>query len=156
MSPTPPEPSRQAILDFIASESAEGRDVGRREIARAFGLDGAGKIWLKRLLKELAEDGEYDGGEATPHTRGALPPVLLGEVKGRDRDGDLVATPLEWNEDDEGAPPRILIESPREGRRKPKDARPAPGIGDHVLLKLTRLKGVDGFAYSGRVLKLMG
>ena len=156
MSPTPPEPSRQAILDFIASENAEGRDVGRREIARAFGLDGAGKIWLKRLLKELAEDGEYDGGEATPHMRGALPPVLLGEVKGRDRDGDLVATPLEWNEDDEGAPPRILIESPREGRRKPKDARPAPGVGDHVLLKLTRLKGVEGFAYSGRVLKLMG
>jgi ribonuclease R len=157
--PSPaPEPSREAILDFIESERSAGREVGRREIAKAFGLSAGGKIWLKRLLKELAEEGEIggDGKERPVHPRGALPPVLLCEIKTRDRDGDLAAIPLEWNEADEGAPPRILIERQREGRRKFKAAGPAPGVGDQVLLKLTRLRGIDGYPYSGRVLKVMG
>ncbi len=150
-----PNPSREAILDFIESERAAGEEPGRREIARAFGLDAGGKIWLKRLLKEIAEENAVDE-PATAHPRGALPPVLLCEIKGKDRDGDLVAQPLEWKEEARGAPPRILIERPREFRAKRHQASAAPGVGDHVLLKLTRLKGIDGFAWSGRVLKLMG
>jgi ribonuclease R len=152
-----PEPSREAILDFIEAERGAGREVGRREIAKAFGLSAGGKIWLKRLLKELAEEGELsgDGKDRPVHPRGVLPPVLLSEIKAKDRDGDLVAVPLEWNETEDGAAPRILIERPREFRSR-KTAAPAPGIGDHVLLKLTRLRGVDGYPYSGRVLKLMG
>ena len=100
-----PDPSREAILDFIEEERAAGREVGRREIAKAFGLDGGGKIWLKRLLKEMAEDGEIggDGQERPVHPRGALPPVLLSEIKRRDREGDLVAQPLEWDEAENGA-----------------------------------------------------
>lgn len=153
-----PEPSREAILDFIESERAAGRETGRREIAKAFGLSAGGKIWLKRLLKELDEEGATsgDGKERPVHPRGALPPVMLCEIKARDRDGDLLAQPLEWDEADQGAPPKILIERPREGRRTFKAAAPAPGVGDQALLKLTRLKGVDGYAYSGRVLKIMG
>lgn len=151
-----PEPSREAILDFIETEREAGREVGRREIAKAFGLDAGGKIWLKRLLRELDEEGATsgDGVERPVHPRGALPPVLLSEIKSKDRDGDLVAAPLEWNVTDDGEPPRILIERPREFRSK--RAAPAAGVGDQVLLKLTRLRGVDGFAYSGRVLKIMG
>ncbi len=153
-----PEPSRQAILDFIEEERVAGREVGRREIARAFGLDQGGKIWLKRLLKEMEREGEIGGdGAARPvHPRNALPPVLLCEIKTRDRDGDLVAQPLEWDEADQGAPPRIVVESRREGRRKGKDAGAAPGVGDQALLKLTRLRGVEGYSYSGHVLKVMG
>lgn len=157
MSSSAPEPSREAILDFIEAERAAGREAGRREIARAFGMDGGGKIWLKRLLKEIQEDEATDapGSGAASHPRGALPPVLLSEIKGKDRDGDLFAAPLEWNEADQGTAPRILIERVREFRAK-RHAAPAAGVGDHVLLKLTRLKGVDGFLYSGRVLKIMG
>jgi len=153
-----PEPSREAILNFIESEREAGREVGRREIAKAFGLSGGGKIWLKRVLRDLEEEGETGGdGVARPvHPRGALPPVLLSEIKGKDRDGDLTAAPLEWDETDQGPAPRILIERPREGRRTHKAVAPAPSPGDQVLLKLTRLKGVEGFAYSGRVLKVMG
>jgi ribonuclease R len=158
--PSPaPEPSREAILDFISSERAAGNEPGRREIARAFGLDAGGKIWLKRLMKELQEDEASESADAAvkaAHPRGALPPVLLCEIKAKDRDGDLVAVPLEWNEAEQGAAPRILIERQREFRAKRHQASTAPGVNDHVLLKLTRLKGVDGFAYSGRVLKVMG
>ena len=76
---TVPEPSREAILDFIEEERAAGREVGRREIAKAFGLDQGGKIWLKRLLKELAQEGEIggDGKERPVHPRGALPPLRV-------------------------------------------------------------------------------
>ena len=158
MSDRVPDPSREAVLSFIEEEREAGREVGRREIARAFGLDAGGKIWLKRLLRELAEEGEIGGGDGSErpvHARGVLPPVLLAEIKGRDREGDLHAQPLEWNEADQGPPPRILIEAPR-GARNPKIAQPAAGIGDQALLKLTRLKGVEGFAYSGRILKIMG
>ncbi|MDR6870305.1 ribonuclease R [Bosea sp. BE125] len=158
MSSPVPEPSREAILEFIETERAAGRDASRREIARAFGLSGNGKIWLKRLLKEIQEDQAVDApgnGTLAAHPRGALPPVLLSEIKAKDRDGDLVAAPLEWNEADQGVAPRILIERAREFRAK-RNAAPAAGVGDQVLLKLTRLKGVDGFTYSGRVLKIMG
>ncbi|CAM5214629.1 hypothetical protein BTHI11S_04631 [Bosea thiooxidans] len=74
-----PEPSRAAILDFIEEERAAGREVGRREIARAFGLDQGGKIWLKRLLREMEQEGEIggDGKERPVHPHEALPPVLL-------------------------------------------------------------------------------
>lgn len=148
--------SRQAVLDFIDQERAAGREVGRREIAKAFRLDSGGKIWLKRLLRELEEEGETGGdGTVRPvHLRNALPPVLLAAIKRRDRDGDLVAEPLEWNEAEQGPPPAILVERPRASRVK-RDA-PAPGIGDQVLLKLDRLRGVEGVGWSGRVLKVMG
>jgi len=44
----PALPSRQQILDFIASSDAP---AGKREIARAFGLSGHDKIALKTLLR---------------------------------------------------------------------------------------------------------
>ena len=148
-----PDPSREAIIDFIAEERAAGREPGRREIAKAFRLDSGGKIWLKRLLREIGEQGDAEDSPVREHS--ALPSVLLAEIKERDRDGDLLAAPLEWNVDAQGAAPRILVERQRLGRRSKPDAA-APGIGDHVLLKLTRLRGVEGSGWSGRVLKVMG
>ena len=147
--------SRDAILAFIEEERAAGREPGRRDIAKAFQLDAGGKIWLKRLLRELELEENGGTGPVKPHA--ALPAVLLCEIKTRDREGDLVAAPLEWNEDDQGEAPKILIERQREFRRKPRTpTAAAPGIGDHVLLKLTRLRGVDGYQWSGRTLKVMG
>ncbi|PJI54525.1 hypothetical protein CTI14_14480, partial [Methylobacterium radiotolerans] len=49
-----PFPTREQILAFVA-ESKEC--VGKREIAKAFGIKGAAKIDLKRVLKEIEEDG---------------------------------------------------------------------------------------------------
>ena len=39
-------PSKQAILDFLATASAE---TGKREIARAFGVKGSDRIALKAV-----------------------------------------------------------------------------------------------------------
>ena len=45
--PQPGLPTRQQVLDFIARAEEE---VGKREIARHFGLKGNEKIQLKSLL----------------------------------------------------------------------------------------------------------
>src|SRR5512137_1387986 len=47
-------PSREQILQFL--EGAQGK-VGKREIARAFGIKGGDKIALKKLLSQMAEEG---------------------------------------------------------------------------------------------------
>src|SRR5262249_56647559 len=60
-----------ALPIFIQSSPG---NVGRREIARAFGIKGAGRIGLKRILKELAADGLI--ADARRRVRkGALPQV---------------------------------------------------------------------------------
>ena len=53
---------------------------------------------------------------------------MLADVVTRDRDGDLVAKPTEWDEDDLGKPPRISVHFPR----KPRPGMAVPGIGDRV------------------------
>jgi len=47
-------PSKEEVLAFIAAQSGK---VGTREIARAFGISGDGRIALKTMLRELAEEG---------------------------------------------------------------------------------------------------
>ena len=58
----PATPSREKILAFIAREreaqGANPQTIGKREIARAFGLKGADRIGLKKILRELEAEGE--------------------------------------------------------------------------------------------------
>ncbi len=76
-----------------------------------------------------------------------LPPVFPAEITGRDRDGELVAKPLDWPNEDR---PTIAVHV---GRR---DRNP-PGVGDHVILKLDRLSNARDFgAVHARVLKTVG
>ncbi len=56
-------------------------------------------------------------------------------MKTADRNGDLIAAPLTWDEDEDGAAPKIRLEITK------KYEGPAIGVGDHVL---ARLRAVDG------------
>src|SRR6516164_10783642 len=117
--------AKEDILQFIQSSPG---NVGRREIARAFGIKGAGRIDLKRILKELAADGLI--ADARRRVRkNALPQSGVIVIRERDKDGDLFGTPLHWNEAD-GEPPRILVDITRQYQG------PAIGIGDHVVARL--------------------
>ncbi len=119
-------PTKEDILQFIKSSPGT---IGRREIARAFDIKGSDRIDLKRMLKELAADGLIaDHRRAVK--REALAKVAVIVVRGQDRNGDLFGAPLTWNEDQDGAPPRILIEITR------RYEGPAIGVGDHVLARL--------------------
>ncbi|QFU16659.1 ribonuclease R [Microvirga thermotolerans] len=147
--PSPaPLPSREEVIAFIAS--AHGK-VGKREIARAFNVQGGDRIWLKQLLKDLEIEGVVDRRGKTVHKAGQLPPVVLADIKRRDRDGELVAEPTEWDEEEHGPVPTIVIVPPR----KPRPGMPVAGVGDRALLRVDPLKPGDIHRYAGRVTKIV-
>ncbi|SFG34496.1 ribonuclease R [Methylobacterium gossipiicola] len=144
----PALPSREDILAFIASATEK---VGKREIAAAFGIKGADRIGLKRILKEIEEDGAIERGRGGLTEAGRLPAVVLADIRSRDRDGDFIATPVEWDVE-KGPPPKITVMTPRPGR---KPGLAAPGLNDRVLLRVAATEGEAG-RYTGRVIKVVG
>ena len=124
-------PSRKQILDFIASAD---QPAGKREIARAFGLSGQTKIDLKRLLKDMADEGLIDSSPGRAfHQSGGVPKVTVLRVTQVDDSGNVFAVPEQWHA--ESSPPRIrLVE---------RGKRSALGIGDRILAR-TEAKG-QGF-----------
>ena len=140
----PELPSREAILEFVAEHPGK---AGKREIARAFGLSGGQKIELKRLLKEMAEDGQIETRRKRLHRPGDLPSVTLLTVEGIDDSGEPVGVPVEWDEE-LGPAPRIVIAPEEKGGRKR-----APGIGDRVLARLTPEPESGGF--TARVIRVL-
>ena len=137
-----PLPSKQEVLEFIRSSPGH---VGKRELARAFGLHGGDKIALKALLKELEADGAIERGRKRRFARpGTLPEVTVIEVTGTDSDGELLARPVAWEE--EGRPPRIYMAPTRRGEL-------VVGVGDRVLAKLRRLRDD---VYEGRAIRVIG
>src|SRR3954453_12888619 len=116
-------PSRKQILDFIASAD---QPAGKREIARAFGLSGQSKIDLKRLLKDMADEGLIDSSPGRAfHQAGGVPKVTVLRVQSVDDGGAVWAVPEQWHA--ETPPPRLRIME--RGRRG------ALGIGDRVLAR---------------------
>ncbi len=152
-------PSRADILAFIAreKESAAGAahgKIGKREIARAFGIKGADRIALKRLLKELEAEGIVERRhKALQKRRRHLPAVVLADITGRDGNGELIAVPVEWDAQDQGPAPKIVIHLPR----KPRPGMPTPGVGDRALLRTERNHDAERGdpPYTGRVVKLV-
>src|SRR4051812_30456169 len=116
-------PSRKQILDFIASSD---QPAGKREIARAFGLSGQDKIDLKRLLKDMADEGLIDSSPGRAfHQAGGVPKVTVLRVQAADDGGTVWAVPEQWHA--ETPPPRLrVLERGRKG---------GLGIGDRVLCR---------------------
>ena len=127
----PGMPSRQQVLDFIANAAEE---VGKREIAKAFGLKGAEKIELKALLKDMAEEGLIDGNRTAYHRMGGVPKVTVLRVIGVE-DGMPVAVPDKWEPDDAGAPPRLTVVEQRVAQKKGPQMRGVGALkpGDRIL-----------------------
>ncbi|KWV46840.1 ribonuclease R [Bradyrhizobium macuxiense] len=140
-------PARDAIVAFIRANPGK---VGTREIAREFGLKNADRVELKRILRELAEDGTVAKRGRKIHEPAALPPTVLADITGRDNDGELIATPAEWDSEENGTAPKIRVEIPR--RPKPGTAA---GVGDRALLRVEVTNERDGTPYRGRVIKVI-
>jgi len=68
-------PTAKAVLAFIAASQTP---VGKREIAKAFGLYAQDKIALKALLHDLARRiyGRRAAGQPGPDRPGPTPPPL--------------------------------------------------------------------------------
>ncbi|MBB5687090.1 ribonuclease R family protein [Sphingobium boeckii] len=116
-------PSKKQILEFITtSETA----AGKREIAKAFGLQGNEKILLKALLKDMADEGLIDSAPGRAfHKMGGIPKVTVLRVTDVDEDGQAWAVPERWEAS--GPEPRLRV--------KEKSRKGAMGIGDRFLAR---------------------
>jgi ribonuclease R len=106
-------PERDALVAFIRAHPGK---LGTREIAREFGLKNADRAELKRLLRELADEGAIVKTGKKIHEPAALPPTVMADITGRDSDGELIAIPAEWDEVENGA--SIFPEGRKQARRQ--------------------------------------
>ncbi|WP_439925117.1 ribonuclease R [Nitrobacter sp. JJSN] len=141
-----PFPDRESIVAFIRTHPGQ---AGTREIAREFGLKNSDRIELKQILRDLAGDGTIVKQGRKLHQAETLPPTLMADITGRDSDGELLATPTEWDEE-AGTPPKIRIHVPR--RAKPGTA---VGVGDRALLRIEAMEPDDSARYCARVIKVI-
>ena len=138
-------PSERVLLEFIQTSPSV---VGKREIARAFGLTGAAKIELKAMLKKLEQDGKLAKSRRKLIDTSTLPPVTVIEVTGIDRQGEAYGEPVEWDERVAGKPPLVLIEV------QPRDGIKPPAKGDRVLAKIEPAPGND-YKFKARIIRAL-
>ncbi len=136
-------PSEADLLDFL--ENSPGIS-GKRDIAKAFGLKGAAKIGLKKVLKDMASRGVLDRKGKKLSTPGKLPPVATLDIVGFDDHGELYGIPTEW---DSGKPPHVLIKS---STSRSEETRP-PKPGDRVLGRIEILVDDEHYRYAARAMK---
>ncbi len=141
-------PDKAAIKKFITEATGS---VGRREIARAFGIKGAARVELRAILKELADEGVIGRGRGKRYDRaGALPPVAVLRIARVDDDAVLYAMPMRGGDakndvgDDAAPPPRIIVRTETRGAAD-------LGVGDRILARL-QAKGTD---YEASVIRVL-
>ncbi|WP_132952194.1 ribonuclease R [Rhodovulum bhavnagarense] len=135
-------PSKSEILDWIADNPGKS---AKRDIPKAFGIKGADRIDLKRVLKVLEDEGHLEKRRKTYRDPDRLPPVTVLQILAPDAQGDLFAKPLEWH--GEGPEPRVLY--------VPREADPALGAGDRILAKLQEIRAED-HQYEARLIRKIG
>ncbi len=130
------------MLDALASEPG----ATKRDLARLLNVKGSDRITLKRILKELDQEGAVTGNRKRGYIKpGELAEVTVLEITGQDMDGELTAQPQRWESNED--PPKIFVLPGRDS-----DAGPALGRGERVLARLE--KTADG--YEARVIKRLG
>ncbi len=135
-------PTKDEILKWISDNPTL---TSKRDISRAFGIKGAARIDLKRLLRELEDEGHLAKRNKTYRDPSKLPPVSVLQVTAPDPDGDLYAKPMEWQGD--GPEPRILFIA--------KSSDPALKVGDRILARLSEVEG-DDYQYEARLIRRIG
>lgn len=140
-------PSKEDILAFIANNPGA---AGKREIARHFRITGGARIYLKQLLRAMADDGLLEKRQKRLVKAGDLPPVLVVLVTGRDADGELLAVPANWDEEEQGTPPSILVIDDQRG-----SGQRAPGLGDRLLLRTTSDEPGEQASRAGRIIRVL-
>ncbi len=123
-----PMPTRDELLEFLTDNPSIN---GKREIGRAFALKGQQKITLKAMLKELQDEGLLKKEGKKFAKPGSLPPVTVLDITSREKDGGLLAHPVQWNEETDGAVPTVSIVN------HARSKAPVAGVGDRVLAKIS-------------------
>lgn len=135
-------PSKAEILQWITDNPAL---TAKRDIAKAFGIKGAARIDLKRILKELEDEGKLTKRRSSYRDADRLPPVAVLQITQLDEFGELWARPLEWHS--KAKEPRILMVL--------KDGDPALGVGERILGKMVEAK-TEEHDYTARLIRRIG
>ena len=136
-------PTKDEILAFIRDNEGQ---TSRRNIARAFDVRGDDRVELKRILRDLADEGAIDKPKGKIAEKGRLSGTMVLDITETDTDGDLIARPAKW--EGGGEPPRVRV-APGKAER----GGPALGIGERVLARVEA--DADG-ALVARVIKRLG
>ena len=134
-------PTMEEVLDYLKAQSSP---VTKRDVARAFHIKGNDRIHLKKILKDLKEKNEIQGGSGGRKIglTDALPERVVVEITGLDSMGDLLARPLEWPADK--PMPQITITADK--------LIPPAGVGDVVQVSV---KPIGNRLYEGATLRRM-
>ncbi|MCI5085263.1 MAG: ribonuclease R [Rhodovulum sp.] len=135
-------PDKAQILQWITDNPTL---TNKRDIAKAFGIKGAARIELKRVLKELEAEGHLQKRRKTYRDSDGLPPVTVLQILPPDEDGDQFALPMEWHGD--GEAPRVLYVAEKGAM--------ALKTGDRILGRLKAVKAED-HAYEARLIRRIG
>ena len=138
-----PTPTRDEVLQFITDNPDQS---GKREVARAFGLKGQQRITLKALLGELQDEGLIKKQGKRFAKPGTLPSVTVLDITARDREGGLLARPVQWDEETDGKYPVVSIIN------HPRSKAPSAGVGDRVLARISTPAAGPA---RGRVMKVL-
>jgi ribonuclease R len=142
-------PTREALLDYIARNP---NNTSKREISRAFQITGDDRIYLKKLLRGLKDEGILQKSGKRFQEQGGLPSVAPLDITSRDRDGGLIAQPIEWDES-HGEMPIISVRVDKKAKSH------TPGVGDRILARIAKLtlpKSKSGKTYySARPIKTL-
>jgi ribonuclease R len=124
------------VLELLVSNPG----ANKRDLSKLLGLKGSDRITLKRILKELEQEGAIEGSKKRGLTkRGELPEITVIEITGHDEDGEFLARPLQWESNEE--PPTIYVMPPKEGG--------APSFGSRLLARLEK----QGEHYEAKIIR---
>jgi ribonuclease R len=137
-----PLPSKDQLRQWLSENPGT---TSKRDIAKAFGLKGDQRADLRRLLREMEDEGAVVKSARRFLPRGELPPVALLRVLKPDAAGDLFAEPMEDGVDKDAG--RILI--------VPKIGDPALAEGDRILGRLTKVD-LDDYLWEARLIRRIG
>ncbi len=136
-----PFPSKIEIIDYINSSS--GR-IGKRDIARAFGIKGDNRTKLKHLLRDLINSGDVTYEHRVFKNPENIPPVIICEVGKLNEDGDYTLLPLS-SEVKDRSNVQIILANKEAKRLKPNDK---------ILVRIKKIGDEHGlFRYSAKVIK---
>jgi ribonuclease R len=129
--------SAQDLLEYISESPVP---VTKTDIAKAFHLEGHERTELKKLLRTMIDDGLITRKSGRYKISGDLPQVCIVNVTDVSIDGDVFATPEDWNEQQkENLPPIEVL--PHKSH--------APALGDRLLVRLSKKENL----YTAKVIK---
>ena len=133
-------PSAEELMKYIAASPGA---IGKGDIARAFGVKGADKIGLKKMLKELSGSGQVTRQKRSFASKTRLPPVGMVEVTGA-QDGELTGQFV--GDDGMAGGPAMLIKV-SEGR--------SPKHGERAVAKFELLPRHSGFTHQAKIMRIL-